>query len=224
MDPFTIAVGAISAIGASILTYVTTVLSEGRAERRRKGAKLEEAYQSWLDNEAILRSRFKRLSWTVARRCETPEDLEGFRAEFETGRTELMALTSAMNKAHIYETDAVKKKMIEVQLSFFHTMMDTLNSVLEFYRLVFSSRIESELTQKVLAKYDSVLGKEVVHAHPLVRAMLVANRAEAQASIDRISGITNGCMQGVKASSNDLLQRVNTVESNADEFRRILVS
>jgi hypothetical protein len=223
MEPTTILLTAGGAVGMAALGWLAAVFSENRAERRRKLVELEKAYQAWLDNEAIVRARFKRVSQAVTR-CARSEELEKFQTEFETGRTELQALNTALNKAIIYETDAFKKRLIEVQLRYFQTMMDTLGVALDSYRIMFDCKNETANCARTLATYDELIAEAEPVAPPHLWEKLQSHRSEAAETLERRHELNEDCSRVVRESSESLLRHLETVEGNADDFRRALVA
>lgn len=107
--------------------------NELRGERRRRRARLEEAYLAWLNSQSVVYGRLKALAEFAQRKPASAAELESLLERFHELETEVHGLGAALNAALLYEPVRIKRDYLELWSNLYSRMSETLSLILRHH-------------------------------------------------------------------------------------------
>ncbi len=116
------------------LTLFGAWLSDLRSEKRRKRAKLEEAYHKLLDGTVLAVHRLKAISELAEKQPESIDSHATLLEKMESLRSDLQGLISALNLAFLYESNWEKRELLESHVTVYELLAVRLGVIVAHHK------------------------------------------------------------------------------------------
>ena len=136
-------------------------LNDLRTEKRRKRAKLEEAYIAWLNADTLVRDRLKELVQFVESEEKVAESEELLVEKLERLPADLQTLCSALNTAFVYERSRPKRRLIELQTSLYAHLIESIKIVIAHHKTHVEYHQTVDSTNTMLSDLEEINAKKL---------------------------------------------------------------
>lgn len=219
-----------------VMTALGAWFNELRSERRRKNAKLEEAYLAWLNSQASVLARLKELTKSVEREPESIEAHALLMEKFERLHSDLQNLSFALNLAFIYERDREKKALVEGQALLYTKLTEGVGVVirhhkahLDFHKTIDEANSLVETGNALVARTGELINsntddsKTELSKLTELKQWAERNREEARKNRDKASNHLLTCSANLSEDAKGFSKDVEEIEKQSPALRRALV-
>jgi hypothetical protein len=228
---------ALLLIVGGVLTVLGAWLNDLRSERRRKNAKLEEAYLAWLNTESSILGRLKELTKLAENEPESLQSHELLLEKLVNLHSDLQNLTSALHLALIYERNREKKTLVENQVKIYSLLAEKLRLIVSHHKTHLKFHLIIDQTTAMLDRANTL----VAQAEERVRSSVdgsdideVGKAAEQYqtvqrylAEVIRVRDESNNHLSTCASSLSDAAKRlskdVERIEERSTDFRKVLI-
>jgi hypothetical protein len=196
-------------IAGGVLTALGAWINDVRGERRRKKAKLEEAYLAWLNTEYSVLSRLKELAKLAEREPESLQSHDLLLEKFERLHSDLQNLVSALNQAFIYERDRKKKALVEVQSLIYTQLAENLNIIILHQRTHLDLHTMIDETNNMVFRFDDMKKSDLVSLSPDLAEKITELQGTVQLNRDDVSNYLSNCSSSLSRACYELLSLEN---------------
>lgn len=205
------------------LTALGAWFNDLRSERRRKSAKLEEAYLAWLNTQSSVLGRLKELTKLAERELESAQAHELLLEKFERLYSELQNLSSALNLAFIYERDRGKKALVEAQALLYAKLTETLSIIISHHKRHLDFRSTIDQANALVLRFEEMTKSDAANSNVDLAITSTELYQVARSIHEEATNHLLTCSFKLSTDAKELSKEIKEIEEQSPALRRALV-